>query len=119
MERRRRFSGAFFGVAALLAAAPANAEPYTAPLPPAYQSSGERFVDGLYADINGLNPIFDDQEIQEFESACQTHGKTVSWQHRDMRFSGAVRGDGLVGDVICVSLRHDLARASHKLLFLH
>lgn len=91
MGWHRQFPVAFFGVAALLAATSVSADPYTAPLPPGYQPSGERLVDGLYAEVNGLNSIFDDQEIQEFESACQADGKTVNWQHRELGSSGAVR----------------------------
>jgi hypothetical protein len=91
MAWHRQFPVGFFGVAALLAAAPASADPYAAPLPPGYQPSGERLVEGLYAEVNGLNSVFDDQEIQELESACQADGKEVSWQDRNLGSSGAVR----------------------------
>jgi len=91
MEWYRKLPVAFFGVAALLATAPASANPYTAPLPPGYQPSGEKLIDGLYAEVNGLNSIYDDQEIQEFESACQADGKVVSWQDRNLSSGGAVR----------------------------
>jgi hypothetical protein len=91
MGWQRQLSVGFFGVAALLAATAANAGQFTAPLPPGYQPSGEKLVDGLYAEVTGLNSIYDDQEIEEFESECRADGKAVSWKDRDLGSGGAVR----------------------------
>jgi hypothetical protein len=69
----------------------ANASQFAAPLPDGYQATGTKLIPGMYAEITGLTSIYDTRQIEEFEAACKTDRKPVTWQDRDKSSKGAVR----------------------------
>jgi hypothetical protein len=62
-----------------------------APLPAGYSQSGEKPLRGLYAEVQGLSSIFDDQELEALDLACRDQGKTVTIEGADLRGAGATR----------------------------
>jgi hypothetical protein len=45
----------------------------------------------MYAEVDGLTSIGDDQQIEELEAACRDKGKTVAWRDRSNKTKGVVR----------------------------
>jgi hypothetical protein len=80
-----------FAIVAAFVPISVHAAQVSAPLPDGYQASGQNSIPGIYAEVNGLTSVYDDQQIEEFEDACKADGKIVVWQDRDKASKGAVR----------------------------